>query len=75
MQHRSLAFNVAAAVRAELARRRVSGSELARRLEVSQAYVWRRLSGEVELSFSDLEQIANAIDSPIDDLLPAKAAA
>lgn len=53
---------VAEEVRSVLARRRMSGSELARKMGVSQAYVWRRLSAETSFDFDDLERIAEVLD-------------
>lgn len=47
----------------------ISGRELARRLNVSHAYVSRRLSGEVDCSATDLVNIAEALDLPISALL------
>jgi transcriptional regulator with XRE-family HTH domain len=49
---------VAAEIRAALARQRVTQSALADRLGVSQAWVSRRLSGEVPLTIADITQIA-----------------
>ncbi len=52
------AGTVACEVRAELARRKMSGRELARRIAKSAVYVNRRISGEVEFSESDIRSIA-----------------
>lgn len=56
---------VAAEVRAELARHQISGRELARRMDATAVYVSRRLSGEVELSASDLASISEILDIPV----------
>ena len=53
-----------------LARRRVSGRELARRLDVSSPWVSYRLTGNQEIGLDDLERIAAALDVPVTDLLP-----
>lgn len=42
---------------------------------VTQDYVWRRMSGRVEPSLSDLERIAAAVKAPIDELLKLEVAA
>lgn len=44
---------------AELARRRISGRKASRDLGITQVYVARRVSGEVELGVSDLLMFAN----------------
>jgi len=50
---------VAAEVRAEMARARLSGNQLGRLTGKSQAYWWRRLSGEVAFDVDDLTSIAD----------------
>ncbi len=45
---------VADNLNAELARRRISGRKASRDLGITQVYVARRVSGDVELSVSDL---------------------
>lgn len=52
-------------IRAELARQRVSQSELAARLGVSRAYVTRRLSDHTPLSITDLANIADLLGVPV----------
>lgn len=61
---------VAEEIRSVMGRKRVSGSELARRMERSQPWVSRRISGAVALDWDDMESIAKALDVPIGDLLP-----
>ncbi len=56
---------VAAAVRAELARRNRPQSELADHLKLSQAAVSRRLSGRVEWRLSELAEVATFLNLPI----------
>lgn len=61
---------VAEEIRVALARHRVSGAELARKLGVSQAYVWRRMSGDLPFTLDDVERIAEALDMEPNDLIP-----
>ena len=55
--------------RALAARRKLSGREIARRLELSAVYVSRRLSGEVEFSETDIRSFASVLQVPAADLL------
>lgn len=57
-------------VRVAMARRRINGVELARRLGVSQAWVSRRLSAETPFDVDDLERIARALDVEPAALIP-----
>jgi transcriptional regulator with XRE-family HTH domain len=59
---------VAAEIRAALARQRVTQSVLADRLGVSQAWVSRRLSGEVPLTIADITQIAAELGVEVSSL-------
>lgn len=59
-------------IRVVLARRRMSATKLARELGVSQAYVWRRLSGETAFDLDDLEGIAGVLKVSVFDLLPQR---
>jgi transcriptional regulator with XRE-family HTH domain len=61
---------VAAEVRATAARKRVSGSELARRLGKTQSWVSRRMVGDIPLGLDDLEGFAAALEVSPFDLLP-----
>jgi len=61
--------DVAAQVRAELARRRMSGRELARRTPKDAQYWWRRLAGEVPLNVEDLVLIADVLEVPVSVLV------
>lgn len=56
-----------------LGRKRVTGRELARRLDVSQPWVSYRLTGHKEIGLTDLERIAQALGVEIAELLPAPA--
>lgn len=53
---------VAAEVRSQLARRRVSGRALAAALGESPTWVSRRLNGQVPFDTDDLERVAEALD-------------
>ena len=60
---------VAGDVRAEMARRRMTGRELARRTGKSQPYWSRRLSGDVALDVDDLEAVAAHLEVSASDLV------
>lgn len=60
----TLREQVAEEVRALMARRRISGVQLAKRIGKSQTYVWRRLSGETPFDVDDLEALAGALGVP-----------
>lgn len=66
----TLREGIAEEVRALLARRRMSGVQLAKRIGKSHTYVSRRLTGETAFDADDLEQIAHALDAQPTDLLP-----
>lgn len=68
---RTLRERTAEEVRALLARKRISATELARQMGVSQAYVWRRLDGRTAFDLDDLERVALLLGVPILTLLPA----
>lgn len=57
-------------VRALLAERDISGSELARRLGLTQSYVSRRLRDDVPWRASDLALIARELGVDVSQLLP-----
>lgn len=57
-------------VRAELARRRISGRELARGLDWSAPTTWRRLSGALPFDIDELAAVARFLDVPLSELLP-----
>jgi transcriptional regulator with XRE-family HTH domain len=67
-------LTVAAEIRAELGRQRLSQADLARRLGVSRPWVSRRLSGQTALSIPDIARIAHELGvavtpfvAPVDD--------
>jgi transcriptional regulator with XRE-family HTH domain len=65
-----LSRRVAEEIRAMMARRRISGRELARKLGVSQSWVSYRLTGIQPIDLNDLQRIAEALDVTVLDLLP-----
>jgi transcriptional regulator with XRE-family HTH domain len=70
---RPLSEHVAEEVRALLARRRMSGRELARRLHVSPNWVSLRTTGAQPINMDDLERIADVLDIEPAELLPGRA--
>lgn len=71
----SLAEQTAGAVRAELARRRMSGADLARKLDWKRSATARRLSGEKPFNVNELQLIADALDVPLKTLMTMESAA
>jgi transcriptional regulator with XRE-family HTH domain len=67
----TLSDQAAEELRALLARRRMSGRDLAKRLGVSPSWVSYRLTGTTEIGLNDLQRIAEALDVQVVDLLPA----
>lgn len=65
---RRLGPTVAEELRALLARRRLSGVQLAKQIHKSQPYVSRRLNGDVAFDLDDLEAIAAVLDIQVTDL-------
>lgn len=65
---------VAGEVRAHLARRQLSGKQLATALGVSQFSVSRRLRGEVPFSVDELSVAADFLGVDLSDLLAERAA-
>ena len=70
----SYAESVAATVRAEVARRRVTQGALAEVLGMSQAAVSRRLSGAVAFDVEELSVVAAHLGGPVERLIPQDAA-
>lgn len=60
----SLRERVAEEVRALMARRKVSGTQLAKAMNVSHTYMWRRLSGATAFDLDDLERIGALLGVP-----------
>lgn len=53
---------VAEEIRAILARRRLSATELARQMGVTQSYLARRMTGVQPLDLDDIQRVARALD-------------
>lgn len=69
-----LAQSVAEEIRAELGRQRKTGTDLARGMNVSQAWVSRRLTGELPFDLVELEQVAGILQVPVGHLLAGSGA-
>ena len=65
------AERVAANVRAEMARQKISQVKLAETLRVSQPAISRRLSGRVALNVDELARIADILGVPVAELVAA----
>jgi transcriptional regulator with XRE-family HTH domain len=65
----SLADFVRGQIKAEMARRDLTGEQLAVRLEVSDMWVSRRLRGITPIAVAELEQIAEALGVPVETFL------
>lgn len=74
MPNNSTVERVAANVRAELARKGVTQSDLAAKLNKSQPFISRRLSGRVAFDVADLAGIAAVLNVSISSLLDEVAA-
>ena len=61
---------VAAEVRAQLARNRLSGRRAAEMLGWKQTYMSRRLTGAVPFDVDDLAALAELLDVPIGQFFP-----
>lgn len=65
----------AAAVRAELAKRKINGKQLAEALAWPRTTTWRRLNGSVPFSLDELLTVADYLGIPVTELLPSERAA
>lgn len=65
-----LGAKIAEEIRALLARRRMSATQLARRMGVTQSYLARRMIGTQPLDTNDLDRIAQILQVSIVELLP-----
>jgi cyanate lyase len=65
----TLQGRVAAEVRAELARKRMTQGALADALGRSDAYVTRRLTGETAFDLTEVEKIAEILRVPVQQLI------
>lgn len=66
---------IAAEIRAELARRKVSQVKIAALLDISQVGVSRRLRGETPLDVNELVKIADFLEVPAAHFIPQDGAA
>lgn len=64
-------IDVAAEVRAQLARAQYTGSRIARELGWTQRYMSRRLTGEVPFDVNDLAAIAEVLGVPVSSFFDA----
>lgn len=71
----NLADYAAGQLRAELARRKITNAELARRLGVDETWVRRHKNGEAAIDMGDLERICEVLDLPPTHFIAASAAA
>lgn len=67
----SLSERVAEEIRAQMARKRMTGATLAKALKVSPAWISYRLSGKQAIDLNDLEAIAEALDVAVAELFPS----
>lgn len=67
--------DTSAHIRAEMARQKVSGRELARRLGETPMWVQRRAAGTSPITVDDLNRIAAALHVPASTLLGDRGAA
>ena len=63
---------VAANIRAELARRSLSQTDLARMLGTTQQAISRRMSGKVPFNTDELNAIAKQLGVPVASLIPVE---
>lgn len=66
----TLSQATAAEIRAEMARRRISGAAVAAALDVSTAWVSYRINGKQEIGLDELERIAAVLGVPVGQLMP-----
>jgi transcriptional regulator with XRE-family HTH domain len=69
---KNLAQTVPALLRAELARRDIARGDFAERLGVSSTWLYRRLSGTVEMTLSDLELMTNELGITPEEVVAAR---
>lgn len=70
----SPAETVVERIKAVMAERQITGVELARRLGFTQAYISRRLTGEVDFRMAELTAVAEALGVPLSQFIPASPA-
>ena len=66
----------AAAIRAELARRKINGTQFAEALGWPRTTAWRRLNGSSSMTVDELVEVADYLEVPVSDLVgsPERAA-
>lgn len=64
-----LSDRVSTEIRVEMARQRLSQTDLADRLNVAQPWVSRRLSGKTPITLEDLERVASGLGVDVVDLM------
>lgn len=62
---------VSAEIRSAMARQRISGSALAKKAELSQSYISKRLRDEVSFTANDVEKICEVLGEDLFELLRA----
>lgn len=70
-----LADFAAAQMRAEMARRELSASQLGRDMGVGETWVRRRMRGKYAITLADLERIARALGLPVSHFIRDEVAA
>lgn len=70
----TLSARVASAVRAEVARRKISQSEIAGLLGISQASLSRRMTGLTPFDIDEVDKIAAHLELPVASLFEDSAA-
>jgi transcriptional regulator with XRE-family HTH domain len=63
--------DVAEQIRRAMGARKVSNAELARRIQMSPMATYRRTSGKCSTTVEELIAIAEAMDVPVEDLIPS----
>lgn len=74
MESEGRSQHVAGEVRALLARRQITGKQLAVHLGVSQFSVSRRLRGQTAFSIDELTSVAGFLGVPVEELITGPAA-
>lgn len=67
---RGLQDQIIEEIRVMMTRRRVSARQLADSLGWSASGLSRRLTGQIQITLTDLEDIADALGVPVADLMP-----
>lgn len=73
-RHAAVAQQVAAEVRAEMARQNKRNTELAQVLDVTPGTAGRKVAGRVEFTLTELFQVAQWLTVPLQNLYPDAAA-